>query len=310
MKQHYMVLCGGVGGSRMAEGLAQHLPPEALTIVVNTGDDFEHLGLKICPDIDTILYMLAGCVSLERGWGREDESWAAHETLTSLGGPAWFQLGDRDIALHLFRNALLAEGRSLSEAIARIAAGLGVSHVPAPVTEAPTPTVVETPDGRLAFQDYFVRLRAQVRVTALHYGGTADTPLSDRVEAALSDPALSGVIIAPSNPFLSIGPMLATGDLRARITARGVPVLAVSPYVDGRAVKGPLNRLQKDLGLEDGDAGLVAYYGDLLDILFTCGAARLDAGGLHVEDGDTRMADAASRGRVAGRVLERLGWRP
>lgn len=310
MKQHFIVLCGGVGGSRLAEGLARHLAPEALTIVVNTGDDFEHLGLKICPDIDTVLYMLAGCVSRERGWGREDESWVAHETLAALGGPSWFQLGDRDIALHLARNALLAEGKGLAQAVRHIAAALGVSHVPVPVTEAPTPTVVQTVEGDLAFQDYFVRRRADVEVLGLRYGGTPATPLSERVEAAFSDPALAGIVIAPSNPFLSIAPMLSIGGLREKLARRDVPVLAVSPYVNGRAVKGPVSRLQRDLGLPAGDEGLIAYYGGLVDILFTCGSGRPAAVGMSVEDGDTLMPDGAGRGRLARRVLERLGWRP
>lgn len=309
MSQHFIVLCGGVGGSRLAEGLAQHLPPDSLTIVVNTGDDFDHLGLRICPDIDTVLYMLAGCVSRERGWGREDESWVAHQTLAALGGPGWFQLGDRDIALHLARNALLAEGRGLAETVRKLAVGLGVSHVPVPVTEASTPTIVRTAEGDLAFQDYFVRRRADVRVLGLRYGGTPATPLSAAVERAFADPALAGIIIAPSNPFLSIAPMLATGGLRRKLAARAVPVLAVSPYVGGQAVKGPVARLQADLDLPAGDDGLAGYYAGLVDILFTHGSDFSSAHGMSIEDGDTLMSDRPARGHLARRVLERLGWR-
>lgn len=309
MTKHFIVLCGGVGGSRLAQGLAQHLPPGALTIVVNTGDDFDHLGLRICPDIDTILYMLGNCVSSERGWGREDESWVAYRTLAALGGPDWFQLGDRDIALHLTRNALLAEGRGLAETVRHLAGALGVSHVPVPVCEASTPTIVQTVEGDLAFQDYFVRRRADVRVLGLHYGGTPATPLSARVEAAFADPALAGIIVAPSNPFLSIAPMLAIGGLRQKLAGRTVPVLAVSPYVSGQAVKGPVSRLQADLGLPAGDEGLIGYYAGLVDILFTDGTPSRHVDGMSVEDGSTLMADEQGRGRLARRVLERLGWR-
>lgn len=309
MTQRFIVLCGGVGGSRLAEGLAQHLPPEALTIVVNIGDDFDHLGLRICPDIDTVLYMLAGCVSRERGWGREDESWAAHQTLAALGGPDWFQLGDRDIGLHLARNALLSEGRGLAETVRRLASALGVSHAPVPVTEIQAPTIVRTVEGDLAFQDYFVRRRADVSVLGLQYGATPATPLSEEVETAFADPHLAGIIIAPSNPFLSIAPMLATGDLRQKLAGRTVPVLAVSPYIDGQAVKGPVARLQADLGLPAGDEGLLACYAGLVDILFTSGSDCHAADHISIEDGDTFMPDAQARGRLARRVLERLGWR-
>ena len=214
------------------------------------------------------------------------------------------------IERHRAINALLAEGKGLAQAVRHIAAALGVSHVPVPVTEAPTPTVVQTVEGALAFQDYFVRRRADVEVLGLRYGGTPATPLSERVEAAFSDPALAGIVIAPSNPFLSIAPMLSIGGLREKIARRDVPVLAVSPYVNGRAVKGPVSRLQRDLGFPAGDEGLIAYYGGLVDILFTCGSGRPAAVGMSVEDGDTLMPDGAGRGRLARRVLERLGWRP
>jgi LPPG:FO 2-phospho-L-lactate transferase len=309
MTKRFIVLCGGVGGSRLAEGLSQHLPPEALTIIVNTGDDFDHLGLRICPDIDTVLYMLAHCVSRERGWGREDESWVVHETLSQLGGPNWFQLGDRDIALHLTRNFLLSQGKGLTETTRHIANALGVSHVPVPVTEVPVPTFVRTRDGDLAFQDYFVRRRAEVSVLGLTYAGTHETPITAEVEAAFEDSNLAGIIIAPSNPFLSIGPMLAIGDLRQRLASRKVPALAVSPYLHGQAVKGPVGRLQADLGFRAGDEGVLDYYSGLVDILFVCGTSAHNADGVSVEECETLMADEEGRGRLGRRVLERLGWR-
>ncbi len=307
MKQHFIALCGGVGGSRLADGLARRLDPDELTLVVNTGDDFDHLGLRICPDLDTVLYMLAGLVSGERGWGREDESWNAHQTLQALGAPSWFQLGDRDIALHLYRNALLASGRNLSQAMARIAAGLGVRHAPAPVTDEATPTTIVTDDGDLSFQDYFVKHRADVHVRGVRYGGHAGTILSAGLEAALARPELAGIIIAPSNPFLSIGPMLATGRLRERIAARNVPVAVVSPYVNGAAVKGPVERLQRDLGLPPGDAGVLRHYGDLVDLFFTDSDRIAAPAGVRVVVGDTLMRDAADRANLASRILAALG---
>lgn len=308
MKRHFLALCGGVGGSKLADGLARNLSPGELTIAVNTGDDFDHLGLRICPDIDTVLYMLAGLVSRERGWGREDESWITHQTLQALGAPSWFQLGDKDIALHLYRNALLSSGRSLSEAIAAIAAGLGVDHAPVPVTDVATPTTIETADGELAFQDYFVRLRADVRVDGIRYGGTAATKLSEGLEAALANPALGGIIIAPSNPFISIEPMLVTGRLRERIAAAEVPVVLVSPYVNGAAVKGPVERIQRDLGLPPGDSGVLQHYDGLIDVFFTDTAVEGARAGMDVVLGETLMRDADGRAALAARILEHLGW--
>lgn len=308
MKKHFIVLCGGVGGSKLADGLVRHLSPDQLTLVVNTGDDFDHMGLRISPDIDTVLYMLADLVSRERGWGREDESWTTHQTMQLLGGPSWFQLGDKDIALHLYRTHLLSTGRTLSEATADLATGLGLSHVPVPVTDAPTRTIIETEEGDLPFQEYFVKRRADVRVTGIRYGGNADTKLSDALEVGLANPALSGVIIAPSNPFLSIEPMLVTGRLRERIATNNVPVALVSPYVKGAAVKGPVERVQRDLGLPAGDAGVLQHYGDLIDVFFTDGTEKTTAGGISVEEGDILMRDAAERTNLALRILTRLGW--
>lgn len=308
MNKHYVALCGGVGGSKLADGLARNLSPDELTTVVNTGDDFDHLGLRICPDLDTVLYMLAGLVSRERGWGREDETWTTHQTLQALGGPSWFQLGDKDIGLHLYRNALLSSGCSLSEAIARIAAGLGVRHVPVPVTDASTPTMIKTSEGELTFQDYFVGRRADIRVDGIRYGGESETKLSQGLEDALANPALGGIIIAPSNPFLSIEPMLATGRLRERIAAANVQVALVSPYVNGAAIKGPIERVQRDLGLPPGDAGVLRQYGDLIDLFFTDCSEVATPAGISVVEGSTLMRDAADRADLASRILARLGW--
>jgi LPPG:FO 2-phospho-L-lactate transferase len=308
MKKHFIALCGGVGGSKLADGLARHLAPHELTLVVNTGDDFEHLGLRICPDIDTVLYMLAGLVSRERGWGREDESWTTHRTMQSLGAPSWFQLGDKDIALHLYRNALLASGCNLSQATAQIAWGLDIPHIPVPVTDEATPTTIVTDEGDLSFQEYFVKRRADVGVTGIRYGGRRETKLSDGLEAALANPDLAGIIIAPSNPFLSIEPMLAAGGLRERIAALNVPITVVSPYVNGAAVKGPIERIQHDLGLPPGDAGVLRHYDGLIDMFFSDHSEIAVPAGVSLVEGNTLMLDAADRADLAFRILSQLRW--
>ncbi|MGN6309230.1 MAG: 2-phospho-L-lactate transferase [Xanthobacteraceae bacterium] len=261
----YIALCGGVGGSRLADGLARNLAADKLTIVVNTGDDFDHLGLRICPDIDTVTYMLAGLVDETRGWGRANESWAAMDTLAVLDGPTWFNLGDRDLALHLWRTHLLREGHSLSEVTHIIASQLGVRHIIAPISNNSIRTLLQTNDGELTFQDYFVRKRCEPAVTSIRYSGIQDASLNPEVRAAFADPNLRGIIIAPSNPFLSIGPMLAVPKLRDILQSRRVPCVAVSPLVGGKAVKGPLSKLLTELGYEQSAAGIISFYSDLID---------------------------------------------
>ncbi len=305
---HYIAFCGGVGGSKLAEGLAQILTPDQLTIVVNTGDDFTHLGLRICPDLDTVLYMLAGLVSRARGWGREDETWAAHETLGALGGADWFMLGDRDLALHLLRSEALRKGQSLSAVTQAVAQRLGLRASVVPVCDLPMPTRLLTPDGLLEFQDYFVARKGDVEVRQIQYGGVATMPLSPGLMTALARPDLAGILIAPSNPYLSIDPMLCCGNLRQQLMACDAPVIAISPYVAGAAVKGPVARVQRDLGLAAGDAGVVAHYADLLDIyLADSGSPELDAPpGLRILRAPTLMQDAADRRRVAQAALDGL----
>lgn len=305
---HFIALCGGVGGSKLAEGLVQILGPEQLTIAVNTGDDFTHLGLRICPDLDTVVYMLAGLVSRARGWGREDETWAAHETLGALGGPDWFMLGDRDLALHLLRSEALRQGQSLSAVTAAILHRLGLRATVVPVSEAAAPTRIETPDGLLEFQEYFVGRRGDVTVRRVHYGASAATPLSAALSAALAHPDLAGVIVAPSNPYLSIEPMLRCGNLRQQLASRRVPVLGISPYVAGLPVKGPVARLQQDLGLAVGDVGVLSHYGDLLDLYIADSDSPLPEvpGGPRILRMATLMQDAVDRRRVAQAALDAL----
>lgn len=308
MTKTYLALCGGVGGSKLADGLARILPSDRLTIVVNTADDFDHLGLRICPDIDTVTYMLSGLVHPQRGWGRADETWACMETLTQLGGEAWFQLGDRDLAVHLYRTQRLKEGASLAEVTAEVCERFGVRHVPAPMCEEQVSTIVSTEDGDLNFQDYFVRHRCAVTARAVRYAGIDTAKPSERFIQALQAPDLAGVIVAPSNPILSIGPILSLPGVRQAIAVRAIPVVAVSPLIGGKAVKGPADKLMAELGHAPGNDGIAAFYDDMLDGLLVDATDRAAAEGLKIRAraDDIMMKDAADRERVAGLCLSML----
>ncbi len=298
----YLLLCGGVGGSRMAAGFAGVLPPSRLTIAVNTGDDFDHFGLRICPDLDTVSYMLSGLVDEERGWGRRNESWRAMEVVGQLAGETWFNLGDCDLGLHLRRTQLLSQGRCLSEVVADLATHLGVAHPLVPMTDAAVRTVVRTADGDLTFQEYFVRRRAEpVAIGVLYEGAESAAPASGLI-AALADPLLRGIIIAPSNPILSISPILAVAGLKEAIRARGVPIVAVSPLIGGKTVRGPAAKLLAELGYAPGVAGLLSYYAGLIDGLVVDQRDRFPErlhAGIHVFETDTLMPDTAQRTRLA-----------
>jgi len=261
----YLALSGGVGGAKLVAGLAQVLPADSLIVAVNVGDDFEHLGLTICPDLDTVLYTLAGIVHPQQGWGRSDESWGVLEEIRRLGGASWFALGDRDIALHLLRRQLLQQKLTLSQANLEIARRLGVAITVVPVSDHPVRTIVATDQGELAFQDYFVRLRCEPRVHSLQFEGAASAPLAPAVRAALESTDLAGVILCPSNPYLSVAPMLAVTELRERLRALAVPVVAVSPIVAGQAIKGPTAKIMRELGVQP-TAGVIAdLYADFVD---------------------------------------------
>jgi LPPG:FO 2-phospho-L-lactate transferase len=261
----YLALCGGVGGAKLAWGLAQLLPPSALTIAVNTGDDFEHLGLTICPDIDTVLYTLAGVADATQGWGRSDESRQVLDELQRLGGDDWFMLGDRDIALHLLRTQSLRRGLSLSEVTMDLAQRLGVTAAIAPATDDPLRTVVHTDEGALAFQDYFVRRRCEPIVHSIEYAGAERARLAPALRAALHDPTITGVILCPSNPYLSIMPMLAIRELRETLRALRTPVIAVAPIIGGAAIKGPTAKIMRELGVDPTAAVVASLYADFVD---------------------------------------------
>jgi LPPG:FO 2-phospho-L-lactate transferase len=244
-----IALSGGVGGAKLALGLSRVLPPGDLTVVANTGDDFEHLGLSISPDIDTLLYTLAGLDNPATGWGRRDESWNFMAALEALGGETWFRLGDRDLATHIERTRRLRAGESLSQITDDFRRRFGIAARILPMSDDPVRTRVKTKDGWLDFQPYFVRHRCEPVITAIEFAGAADARPQPELLAALADPALSAVIICPSNPFISIEPILALRGVRAALRDCAAPVVAVSPIIGGHAVKGPTAKMMQELGL-------------------------------------------------------------
>jgi len=260
-----IALSGGVGGAKLALGLSRILPPEDLLVVVNTGDDFEHLGLSISPDIDTVTYTLAGLANREVGWGRHDETWSFMETMEALGGETWFRLGDRDVALHVERTRRLRSGETLSKVTAEICRTLGVGPRVLPMSDDPVRTRLLVDEGWIDFQEYFVHRRCEPVVKALEFHGAAAARAHPDFLTALADPKLQAVVICPSNPFISVEPILAMPGVREALMACRAPVIAVSPIIAGRAVKGPTAKMMTELGL-DPTAGTVAQlYSELLD---------------------------------------------
>jgi LPPG:FO 2-phospho-L-lactate transferase len=259
-----VALSGGVGGAKLALGLSHVVPPQDLLVVANTGDDFEHLGLCISPDIDTLTYVLAGLDNTEQGWGRRNETWSFMDTIGAVGGATWFRLGDRDLALHVERTRRLRSGERLSQITADIAKRLGVGPRLLPMSDDPVRTRVRSDEGWIDFQDYFVRQQCRPVVRELAFTGVADARPQPDIMAALGGGKVRAVVICPSNPFISIEPILAVPGLRAAIASCGAPVVAVSPIVGGRAVKGPTAKMLQELGLPVTSAAVARRYGDLL----------------------------------------------
>ena len=260
-----IALSGGVGGAKLALGLSRIMPPEDLLVVVNTGDDFVHLGLSISPDIDTVTYTLAGIANRELGWGRADETWSCMETLAQIGGDTWFRLGDRDLAVHIERTRRLGMGETLSAITDDLCRRLGVGPRVVPMSNDPVRTRLLTPTGWLDFQEYFVRNRCEPKVLELDFHGALQAKPHPDFMTALADMRLEAVVICPSNPFISVEPILAIPGVREALAGCRAPVIAVSPIIAGRAVKGPTAKMMAELGL-DPTAGTVAQrYRDLLD---------------------------------------------
>ena len=302
-----VALSGGVGGSKLVAGLNKILAPNQLTTVVNTGDDFEHFGLPICPDLDTVLYTLADLNDRERGWGRRDESWACMETLQALGAEDWFQLGDKDLALHLTRRQWLQQGESLSQVVERIRGQLGIASSVVPMSDEPVRTHVQTDQGELSFQDYFVRQRCVPKVERFFYRNSENASPSKGFSHALQDKNLAGVVIGPSNPFVSIDPILSLPGMRETLTGLGVPVVAISPIVGGKAIKGPAAKMFEELGKAASALSVAQHYGNLLSGFVIDDADRETAGlfdeGLKVLVCDTVMVRQADREALARTTL-------
>ena len=301
-----LALCGGIGGAKLALGLYRTLEPGQLTIAVNTGDDFTHLGLHVSPDIDTVAYTLAGLNDTERGWGLAGESWHFMEALGRLGGETWFQLGDHDLATHVLRTQRLAAGETLSQVTAALAARLGLHGRLLPMSDDPVRTLVDTEEGRLAFQNYFVAQRCRPRVTAISFDGAKQAKVQEDVLALLADGTLAAIVICPSNPYLSVDPMLAIPGLRAALKASPAPVIAVSPIVAGKAVKGPTAKIMEELGLPVSSRAVAEHYGDILDglILDDSDAAEASRLGLPAVATRTLMETLEDRERLARSVLD------
>ncbi|MCA8928669.1 MAG: 2-phospho-L-lactate transferase [Alphaproteobacteria bacterium] len=308
-----LALCGGVGGAKLALGLYRTLTPGALTVAINTGDDFEHLGLHVSPDIDTVTYTLSGLSDTERGWGLAEESWRFMSALERLGGETWFRLGDLDLATHVERTRRLRAGETLSEITAGFAARLGIRARLIPMSDDPVRTMVQTPQGELGFQSYFVGRQCEPEVRAISFKGAENARVHPALIESLADPTLAAIIICPSNPYLSVDPILAVDGVRDALLARGVPCIAISPLVGGKALKGPLTKLIGELGKASDNRSIAEHYRGLVDhlVIDECDAADaedLRGTGLSVTVTQTVMREAEDRERLAREVLAAAGF--
>ena len=300
-----LALAGGVGGAKLVDGLAQILPPENLTVIVNTGDDFEYWGLKVCPDLDTVCYTLAGLANPDTGWGRADETWHVFESVTALGGDSWFRLGDRDLGLHLERTQRLREGESLSEITRDFCQAWGVRPTVLPMSDDLIPTMVTTNEGVLPFQEYFVQRKCQPRVSGFNFMNIERSEPAPGVLHALQESDL--VVICPSNPWVSIDPILAVPTLKSALSSR--PIVGVSPIIGGKAVKGPAARMYRELGIQPSALAVAQHYQNLItgfvfdtvDVAQDDDIRKLD---IHTLVTDTLMKTSSDRRRLAQDVLQ------
>jgi LPPG:FO 2-phospho-L-lactate transferase len=300
-----VTLAGGVGGAKLVDGLAHCLPAEDLCVIVNIGDDFEHLGLKICPDLDTVCYTLAGLANPETGWGREGETWRCLENLERLGGSTWFRLGDSDLATHLERTRLLKEGASLSQVTERFCKMLAVGVKVLPASNNLTPTWVQTDIGLLPFQEYFVQRQCQPAVRGFHFENVENAIPAPGVVDAIREARL--VLIAPSNPWVSIDPILSIAGIKDAI--RGKVTIAVSPIISGQAVRGPAAKMYTEMGIQPSALAVAQHYAGLLSGLVidrVDEALKIDIYqlGIKVLVTDTWMRSVNERKELAKKVLE------
>jgi LPPG:FO 2-phospho-L-lactate transferase len=301
-----VALSGGVGGARFLRGLVRVTDPAGITVVGNVGDDVEVLGLHISPDLDSILYALAGVADEERGWGRADETWVAFEEAGRLGGESWFMLGDRDLGLQLVRTQALARGERLSAITARIAAAFRVEATLVPATDERLRTWVDTPAGSFPFQEWFVARRHRDEVDVVRFEGEDAAAPAPGVVEAIEQAEL--IVVCPSNPFISIWPILAVGEIRAALERRRVPCVAVSPLVGGRALKGPADRMLRRLAGGTDPARVATCYPDVIDVLVfddseAGAAAKVELQGVRPVAAPTLMGDEAAAAALAETVL-------
>ena len=277
-----LCLCGGVGGAKLALGFSKTLAPEQLTIVVNTGDDFEHLGFYISTDIDTVIYTLAGISNKSQGWGIEGETWHFMQEQEKSGGESWFRLGDKDLLTHQLRKSLLADGLTLTQATHKLCEKYRVKHPVIPMSDNKVSTRIKTADSELAFQHYFVREQCRPVVSGFYFHGLENAKASAGFLQALDDPDLSAVIICPSNPFVSIDPILSLPGIREKLKNSKVPVIAVSPIIGGNAIKGPTAKMMDELQIPKTSQAIAEHYRDWLDTLI-------------VDDSDTNEIDSVEK---------------
>ena len=304
----FLALAGGVGGAKLALGLTQVLPPDELMIVVNTGDDFYHLGLRICPDIDTVTYTLAGIANPDTGWGLRDETWNFMDFQGRLGADTWFRLGDKDLATHLERTRRLGAGETLSSITALFAKKLGIRHPVVPATDNEIMTIVKTPDGPLGFQEYFVRLKCEPVATGFDFSGAAKAQASQRLEKAFMRDDIEAVIICPSNPYVSIAPILAVPSIKRFLTTTRIPVVVVSPIIGGQAIKGPAAKMMKELGVAPSSIAVSDYYSRVasalvIDTADAHEAEPIRAHGMRVCVTNTVMTTNAEKTQLAEDVI-------
>ena len=304
-----LTLCGGVGGAKLAYGLSRTANPDDLLVVVNTGDDFLHLGLHISPDLDTVMYTLAGAADPERGWGLAGETWNFMEAIARFEGSDWFRLGDRDLATHVYRTRALQQGLGLAEVTKSLCDAFGIVHRVLPMTDDPLQTIIATDQGDLPFQDYFVRLDCRPRVRSVRFNWVEMARPHPEFAALLNNRDLHAVILCPSNPFLSIDPILSLEGVRPCLQSTPAPVVAVSPIVGGKALRGPAARIMEELGMAPGNLVLAEYYRDFLDGLIIDRideheAAAIEKLGIKVKIADTVMRSMQDRIDLAETTLE------
>ncbi len=303
-----VALAGGVGGAKLAHGLAQILPPEDLTVIVNTGDDFEHLGLYISPDLDTVCYTLVGLANPETGWGRVNETWNAIANIEKLGGQTWFRVGDQDLATHIERTRRIKAGQPLSQITSDFCKAWRIQHTVIPMSDNPVRTIVDTDEGELAFQEYFVHRRCEPRVRGFRFEGIESAKPAPGIVDAIKE--ADAIVICPSNPWVSIAPILAVAGIRSALEAK--KVYAVSPIIGGQAVKGPAAKMYRELDIQPSALAVARHYQNLIiGFVFDEVDAKLEAEiqGLNMRTLITKtlMENSAKRRRLAEDVLHFIG---